>query len=174
MKTFLACVVLVFCCLVIGCGLGGHYIQSTGSMLPTIGIGDHFTTYEIKSEDLNPIVRFDIVVYKPQPTEVDVGVKENTRFAHRIIGLPNEKIEIKNGAIYINDNLLNENFEKFVGGKDFRAITIPEGEYFLLGDNRPNSMDSRFWNKPTIKREDIYGKVTKIIPKEDWDKGKRW
>ena len=89
--------------------------------------------------------------------------------------MPNEKIEIKKGEIYINDNLLDESsFEKNVGGIDFPATTIPENEYFLLGDNRPNSLDSRYWKKPTIKREDIYGKVTTIIRKEDYDKGKRW
>ena len=175
MKTFTVCTILIFCCLAIGCGIAGHYIQSTNSMSPTIGIGDHFTTIEIKNNDINPTKRFDIVVYKPQPSKEKIGLDEKTKFAHRVIGMPNEKIEIKRDEIYINDKLLNESsFEKNVGGIDFPATSIPENEYFLLGDNRPNSLDSRYWIKPTIKREDIYGKVNTIIHKEDWDKGKRW
>lgn len=174
MRTFIVCKILVFCCLAIGCGVAGHYVQPTGSMIPNIGIGDHLTTIEIKNNELNPIERFDIVVYKPQPSKIDVGATENVRFAHRVIGMPNEKIEIKKGEIYINDKLLSETFERNIGGIDFPATQIPEGAYFLLGDNRPNSLDSRYWNKPTIRREEIYGKVNTIIHKDDWDKGKRW
>lgn len=174
MRSFVVCTILVLCCLAINCGVAGHYIQSTSSMMPNIGIGDHFTTIEIKNNELNPIERFDIVIYKPQPSKIDVGAIENTRFAHRVVGMPNEKIEIKKGGIYINDKLLDEPFEKTIGGIDFPATQISENEYFLLGDNRPNSLDSRYWNKPTIKREEIYGKVNTIIHKEDWDNGKRW
>lgn len=174
MRSFVALTILFFCGSAISCGIAGHYTQSTSSMMPNIGIGDHFSTIEITSKELNPIERFDIVVYKPQLSKVDVGAEENTKFVHRVIGLPNEKLEIKKGAIYINEKLLNEPFEKTVGGVDFPPTQILENEYFLLGDNRPNSMDSRYWNKPTIKREEIYGRVTTIIHKEDWEKGKRW
>ncbi|MGI8668874.1 MAG: signal peptidase I, partial [Aridibacter sp.] len=55
---------------------------------------------------------------------------------------------------------------------NFKKITVPENEYFLMGDNRPNSMDSRYIG--TITRGNINGKVETIISKEDWDKGKRW
>jgi len=164
--------ILVFCLLAIGCGLGGHYIQSTGAMIPTIGIGDHLGTFEIKSNSVNSIERFDIVVYKSQPNKANVS--EDAYFIHRVVGLPNEKIETKEGKVFINDKVADEPFEKIPGGIDFPATKIPEDEYFLLGDNRPQSLDSRYWNKPTIKREDIRGKVTTIIHKEDWDKRKRW
>ena len=142
-------------------------------MSPTINTGDHFTTVEIKNEILNPIERFDIVIYKPQPVAKQI-LEENTRYAHRVIGLGGEKIEIKKGQVFINDVLLKELFEGIEDESNFPQITIPKGEFFLLGDNRPNSADSRFWIKPTIKREDIYGKVNTIIHKENWDKGKRW
>ena len=159
----------------VGCGISGHYVQSTSSMMPTIGIGDHVGTFEIKNNELNPIERFDIVVYQGQPAKVKVDFDEkNTVFVHRVIGLPGEKIEIKEGKVFVNDKLLDEAFQKIDGGSDFPAIIIPENEYFLLGDNRPNSLDSRYWKKSTINRKDIHGKVETIIHKEDWDNGKRW
>lgn len=173
MRTFTVCIILVLCSLAICCGIAGHYVQSTNSMLPAIGVGDHFTTFEIRNETLNLIKRFDIVVYKVQPNKTKVEMETNTKLVHKVIGLPNEKIEIKKGVTYINDAPLVESFEKTVGGIDYPAVVKPENEYFLLGDNRPNSLDSRFWNKPTTNRKDIYGKVTNIIHKEDWDKGKR-
>lgn len=143
--------------------------------MPSVGVGDHLVTFEIKSSKLNPIKRFDVVVYQGQPAKVKLSFDEKTTiFIHRVIGLPNEKIEIKKGKVFINDELLDETLQKIDGGADLPATIIPENEYFLLGDNRPNSLDSRYWQKPTIKREDIRGKVTTIIHKEDWDKGKRW
>ena len=175
MRTFIICLILIFCGLAVGCGISGHYVQSTGSMIPAIGIGDHVGTFEIKNNELNPIERFDIVVYQSQPAKIKVDFDEkNTVFVHRVIGLPNEKIEIKKGKVFINDKLLGEAFQKIGGDSDFPAIIIPENEYFLLGDNRPNSLDSRYWKKSTINREDIRGKVETIIRKEDWDNGKRW
>jgi signal peptidase I len=173
MRTFVVCAILVFCCLAIGCGLMGHYTASTESMMPTIGIGDHFVAIEVKSDTLNPINRFDIVVYKPQLSKFNSKIDVDSKFVSRIVGLPNDKLEVKDGKIFINDKLLDEPFEKIAGGKDFSAVTIPENEYFLLGDNRPNSLDSRYWDKSTISRKDIYGKVERIVHKDDWDKGKR-
>ncbi|MEP6849765.1 MAG: signal peptidase I [Acidobacteriota bacterium] len=157
------------------CGIGAHYVQATNSMTPTIGIGDHLGSYEVKSNDLNPIKRFDIVVYKSQALNFKwTGGDSATWFIHRVIGMPGERIAIRKGTVYINGQVLEEPFEHSPGGRDLPETQIPENEYFLLGDNRPNSMDGRFWMKPTISREDILGVITKIIKKEDYDNGKRW
>lgn len=141
-------------------------------MSPTIKQGDHFVSVGIKDNDIDPIQRFDIVVFKP-PGNEKAGADENSRYVFRVIGLESEKVEIKEGLVFINDKILDESsFIKFVSDKYFAPAFIPKGSYFLLGDNRPNSADSHYIR--AIKREDIDGKVDNIIRKEDWDKGKRW
>ncbi|HEX8734797.1 MAG TPA: signal peptidase I [Pyrinomonadaceae bacterium] len=167
MRAFLVCAILAFCCLATGCK-GFGYKVTTENMSPALNIGDAFTVnpFADKSE---PIKRFDIVVFQaPEETKKISGESGDVRYVMRVIGLPNEKLEIKDNKIYIDDKLLDEPFEKFVDEKDarknFRAIVIPENEYFLMGDNRPHSNDSRYYKPATIKREDIYGKVFEIFP----------
>lgn len=66
---------------------------------------------------------------------------------------------------------MEEPFDKIVDvndpAKNFPAMTIPNNEYFLLGDNRPESMDSRYWKPATVKREEILGKVIQITSAKD-------
>lgn len=157
MRTFIFFTILVFCCLAIGCK-GLAYKVVTFSMSPTLKIGDAFTVNPFTDK----IERFDIVVYKPQPVEPKVEIDENALFVHRVIGIGGEKIEIKKGKVFINEVELNQPFEFSQSEDDFGPIVIPEGEFFLLGDNRSESLDSRYWKKPTIKREDIFSKVTNI------------
>ena len=164
MRTFIVCTILVFCCLAIGCGF--HWIKvPTGAMQPTIKIEANVITDETAYSSGQPIERFDIVIHKA-PIDDNyrkLGIDENTRFIFRVIGLSNEKVEIKDGKVFINDKLLEETFEKFTFNDNFGPIIVPENEFFLLGDNRPESNDSRYWKPATIKRENIFGKVVKIF-----------
>lgn len=161
----------------IGCGLGKyvslrHNITASNSMSPTIEPGDHYASMGIKNNDLDPLQRLDIVVYKHPPVP-ERRIDENTRFTHRIVGLSGEKVEIKEGVIFINDVQLDESsFQKLPSKDTHKAVVVPPNEYFLLGDNRNYSEDSRYVG--TVKREDIDGKVTTIIRKTDYDNGKRW
>jgi signal peptidase I len=100
----------------------------------------------------NPPKRGDIVVFRPPGASSDPYIK-------RIIGLPGDTVEIHDGAVYINAHRLEENYvsspTSWRGG-DQSSLVIPEGEYFMLGDNRENSSDSRSFG--TVPKDDIIGK----------------
>lgn len=141
-------------------------------MSPTIKKGDHFASIGVKANSIDPVQRFDIVVFKPPQNEKKV-IDENTRYVFRVIGLEGEKVEIKQGLVYLNDQILDESsFIKTISDQTFAPVLVSKSNYYLLGDNRPNSADSRYMG--TIKREDIDGVVRTIISKEDYDNGKRW
>jgi signal peptidase I len=156
--------ILAFCFWVAGCSY--HWIKvPTGAMQPTIKIDANVMTDETAYSSNQAINRFDIVIHKAPIDENyrKLGINENTRFIFRVIGLGGEKIELKNGRIFVNDKSLEEPFEKYSSNDNFGPINIPANEFFLLGDNRPESNDSRYWKPATIKREDIFGKVVKIF-----------
>jgi signal peptidase I len=99
--------------------------------------------------------RFDIIVFNaPDKESTDPYVK-------RIIGLPGEKLEIKDGKVYINDGAvpLDDKFIKDKAFGNYGPYNVPQDSYFVMGDNRDNSNDSRFWNNKFVTKENIIGKV---------------
>lgn len=97
------------------------------------------------------ISRFDIVV-------VD---KNNEKLIKRVIGLPGETVEYKNNKLYINNKNVAEKFDHEETKDYILKETIPEGYYFVVGDNRPISNDSRYIG--LIKKEEILGKTNLIL-----------
>jgi len=87
----------------------------------------------------------------------------NTFYCKRVIGLPNEKIEIRNIGIYINSEPIDipDHLSYTVKGPK-TSFQLNEGEYFLLGDNSINSLDSRYWGP--VHESMILGKIVKIQP----------
>ena len=98
--------------------------------------------------------RFDIVIFK-YPDD------ESQRFIKRVIGLPGETVEIREGKVYIDgsETPLDDSFTPETPVGDYGPYTVPEGCYFMFRDNRNNSKDSRMWDNPYVKKEKILGKA---------------
>jgi signal peptidase I len=151
--------------IVVAVGIRTYVVQTffipSASMEPTLMIGDRILVDKI-SYHLHPIHRGDIVVFATPPGE-DAGpnVKDLVK---RIIGLPGETISSAGGQVVINGKPLKEPW--LVPGTVTTGITtqkIPAGEYFVMGDNRSDSQDSRFFGP--IHRSLIVGRVVvKIWP----------
>jgi signal peptidase I len=133
----------------------------TGSMKPNLLVGDHLlvnkfifapTAFGLERAllPMRPIERGDIVVFKyPEEPERD--------FIKRVIGLPGDTLELQNQTILINGQPLNEPYAHYLFPpaaegqlegdlrRKYGPVTVPDGHYFMMGDNRDDSQDSRFW-----------------------------
>lgn len=94
----------------------------------------------------------DIVIFK-YPDD------ESQNYIKRIIGMPGDTVEIVEGLVYINGELLDEPYLRETPRGSFGPYEVPEGHYFMLGDNRNNSRDSRYWNNKYVSEEQILGKA---------------
>jgi signal peptidase I len=148
----------------------------TESMKPTILVGDHFfldkfafaanyPDFLLRILPARLISRGDIVAFKsPENPKIP--------FIKRVIGLPGDTLEIRDKQVYINGNLLNEPYARFIDlhiyhrnsgipdeylvRDNFGPFSIPGDSYFMMGDNRDNSNDSRYWG--TVNQKSIIGK----------------
>ena len=137
------------------------------SMENTLHNGDNLIVDKLSYRFHDP-ERFDIIVFPFQ-------YQANTYYIKRIIGLPGETVQImEDGSIYINGEKLEESYGREVIqpetiGRAAEPIVLGEDEYFVMGDNRNNSSDSRTDIVGNIKREDIIGKAwLRIWPLSDF------
>ena len=137
------------------------------SMENTLHNGDNLIVDKLSYRFHDP-ERFDIIVFPFQ-------YQSNTDYIKRIIGLPGETVQImEDGSIYINGEKLEESYGREVIkpetiGRAADPIVLEEDEYFVMGDNRNNSSDSRTDMVGNIKREDIIGKAwLRIWPLSDF------
>ena len=80
-------------------------------------------------------------------------------YLKRIVGLPGEKIEGVDGMIYINGKPLSEDYIREQINEDFGPYVVPEDSWFVMGDNRNNSLDSRYWEDKFVERDEIVGRA---------------
>lgn len=126
------------------------------SMYPTLNDGDRLISSKISYETGDPQFQ-DIIV---------IQINKTTKYVKRVIGLPGDSVEIKNSKVYVNGEEINEPYiSRDLVYDDYNKITVPDNYYFVLGDNRPYSKDSRDESVGLIPREKIISKIAfRIYP----------
>ena len=164
----------------------------SGSMEKTLLIGDHLLvskfSYGIHVPNEIPFLNIqlfqDIVFFSGAPERNDIIVfkyprDETKDFIKRVIGLPGEILELKDQKVYINNNLIEDLHARhtaqpgtgvFPHRDNYGPMVIPDGHVFVMGDNRENSQDSRFWGFLDIRK--IRGKAQMIY--WSWDRQASW
>jgi len=154
------------------------------SMVPTLLVGDHILVNkflygfnlpfsEKKSLAIREPQRGDVIVFKyPKNRKLD--------FIKRLIATEGETVEVRNKKIFINGEAINDEHGAFYdndssggylqGRDNFGPVTVPEGKIFVMGDNRDNSNDSRFWGYADLT--DVKGKA--MIIYWSWDRARKW
>jgi len=211
LRKFISLLVLIFVILLIRHSVIEPYKIPTGSMIPTMKIGDHLFVNKLAFGFRLPFIknevktwsdpkRGDIVIFDPPLDNGKIYVK-------RIVGVPGDKITVKDKNFYVNGIEVNKiistdrkimkdvmdqtkyseiNYdlyiEEFFDQKNYvlyykhrdylymkfnLEVVVPEGKYFMIGDNRDNSEDSRVWG--FVPRNRIYGKVMFVWLSLNWD-----
>ena len=166
--------------------LADWYHVPSGSMLPTIEVGDRILVNKMAYRLELPFTDISLVdLASPERGDIVVFVSEiqNERLVKRIVGLPGDKVSMANNQLTINgqiikfthENEIKQIHEHLLGGKThavqflaipnvrdtFAEVTVPQGEYLVLGDNRNNSIDSRYYG--FVPAHEIQGKAIKVM-----------
>jgi signal peptidase I len=139
-----------------------YYLPPSGSMEPTLQNYDRVMVDKLSYRFQAP-KRYDIIVFEPNEAVVKgCGLtaveKKKSSLIKRVIGLPGDRVEIKEGTTYINGQPLSEPYLVKTPEYELPLITVPANSYFALGDNRNNSCDGHIWG--FVPQQNIVGKAT--------------
>lgn len=159
----------------------------SGSMEDTLLVGDYLLVNKLVYGIQNPLngerylsfshpQREDIIVFEfPEDTRnKSLGFWERKDFIKRIVGVPGDTVEVRDKNVYVNGEPfkipqeVHKNKETIPQRDNMAPVKVPEGMYFVMGDNRDNSFDSRFWG--FVPKENIKGKA--FIKYWSWDHGR--
>ena len=149
-------VVAVIIAIILKSVVFANAVVPTGSMLNTIHEGDRIIASRLAYIKEDP-QRYDVIIFKYPDDETQIYVK-------RVIGLPGETVQVVNGVVYVTktDGETIQLDDSFVTNGtpegDFGPFEVPADSYFMMGDNRNSSWDSRFWNNKFVNKEKILGK----------------
>ena len=127
-------------------------IVPSGSMEPTIQ--ERSALFTLRVHDLEKLERGDVIVFEAETPEL-----AGTTLIKRLIGLPGDHVEIDdNGVMTINGEVQSEDYVVYQYAIP-SVFDVPEGYYLFMGDNRANSLDSRYWSDPYVSAESIQGRA---------------
>lgn len=132
-----------------------RYIPSD-SMVPTLQVGDRLVVEKLAYR-FRPPAFGEIVVFDP-PQQLQIqGYAKDQAFIKRVIGQPGQTVQIRNGTVYVNQQPLQEPYIAAPPHYTWGPQTVPEGEFFVMGDNRNNSNDSHVWG--FLPQQNIIGRA---------------
>jgi signal peptidase I len=161
------------------------YKIPSGSMIPTLQIGDHILVNKFSYGVKIPFIRSTLIpIGEPKRGDIIVFIYPKERdkdFIKRVIGIAGDKVQIKNKKLFINDKPYDDAHAFFVDQNilpsaiepdrdNYGPITVPQGKLFVMGDNRDNSKDSRYWGY--VDLPDVVGKA--LIIYWSWNSDEHW
>jgi len=150
--------IILLCAVVLAVVVKGFLIDSrqipSASMVPTIQVGDRVVLWKLPYVFGGQPDQGDIVVFNA-PDEMGGKVD----LIKRVIGMPGQTVEIKNGYVYIDGVVLEEDYIAEKPQYEFGPVVVPEDHYFVMGDNRNSSVDSHMWEDPFVSIDDIKGEA---------------
>lgn len=114
------------------------------SMVPTLEVGDRLVVEKV-SYRLHPPEVGDIIVFDPPPQLQSLGFAKDQAFIKRIIATSGQTVHVLNGKVYVNNQALTEPYIAAPPNYLLEPVKVPPGQFFVMGDNRPNSNDSHVW-----------------------------
>lgn len=158
----------------------------SGSMETTLLVGDHIFVNKFLYGYHIPYTKGRVLRFaEPQRGDIIVFIfpeDPEKDFIKRVIAVPGDTVEIREKQVILNGRPLKEDYTRFADGKGFEGfvrtrdnmppVTVPPGRYFVMGDNRDRSYDSRFWG--FVDEDAILGKAMFIYFSIDWSRGIRW
>jgi signal peptidase I len=151
----IAVVALVLALLIRGFIAEPRFIPSS-SMVPTLRIGDRLIVEKLSYRQHPPHFR-DIVVFQPPDLLLSQGYKADQAFIKRVIGLPGQTVEVKQGKVFVDGTALTEPYIAAPPTYVMKPITVTPGHVFVMGDNRNNSNDSHVWG--LLPQQNIIGRA---------------